>query len=287
MIGGTVVSDDQLAMPLEELKLAAKLPLTVFADKPALYEWLAQYMAGEIRQANREGRPLRWILPIGPKAHYRRLVELTNQEHLSWKNVWCFHMDEFCDWQGRGIPSESPYSFRGYAQREIYSNILPELRNPPEQVVFPDPSRIGDYSAAIAEVGGVDTAFGGFGYRGHVGFNETPETKWTRVGIDELRQGKTRIVQLLDDTMVALSVRTAGGNSYAVPPMAITVGMADILAAHRILLITDGGNWKQFILRGLLLGEPDVRFPVTLCQKHADCTVYCDQESAIPILPSE
>jgi glucosamine-6-phosphate deaminase len=244
-------------------------------------------MAEEIRAANRDGRPLRWILPIGPKAHYRRLVELSNREGLSWKNVWCFHMDEFCDWEGRWIPAESTYSFRGYAQREIYANLRPELRNPPEQVVFPDPTRIEDYSAAIAAAGGVDTVFAGFGYLGHVGFNETPESKWTRVSLDELRNGRTRMVQLLDDTFVALSQRTAGGNSFAVPPMAITVGMRDILAAHKILLITDGGPWKQFILRVLLLGEPDVRFPVTLCQGHPGCTVACDEASALPVLPSE
>ena len=95
------------------------------------------------------------------------------------------------------------------------------------------------------------------------------------------------MVQLLDDTFVALSHRTAGGNSFAVPPMAITVGMRDVLAARKILLITDGGPWKQFILRVLLLGEPDVRFPVTLCQGHPGCTVACDEASALPVLPSE
>ncbi len=287
MIPGTVVSDRELAMPIDELKRAARLPLVVHPNKAALYEWLAQYMAAEIRAANQEGRTLSWILPIGPKAHYPRLAELTNQQRLSWKNVWCFHMDEFCDWEGRWIPESSPFSFRGYARRELHDHIHPDLRAPRDHVIFPDPARIEDYSAAIAAVGGVDTAYGGFGYRGHVGFNESPETKWTSVSIDELRRGKTRMVQLADDTMVALSQRTAGGNSYAVPPMAITVGMADVLSARKVHLVTDGGAWKQFILRVLLLGKPDIRFPVTLCQDHPDCTVSCDEASAQPVIPSE
>lgn len=287
MIPGTVVSDRELAMPIDEMMRAARLPLVVHSDKQALYEWLAQYMAAEIRAANQEGRTLRWILPVGPKAHYPRLAELTNQEGLSWKQVWCFHMDEFCDWEGRWIPENHPFSFRGYARRELYDRIRPDLSNPPEQVIFPDPARIEEYSAAISAAGGIDTAYGGFGYRGHVGFNETPETRWTRVSLAELRRGKTRMVQLADDTMVALSQRTAGGNSFAVPPMAVTIGMGDILAARKLHLITDGGAWKQFILRVLLLGEPDIRFPVTLCQEHPDCTVSCDEESARPIIPSE
>ncbi|MGE5286733.1 MAG: hypothetical protein ACM3ML_05920 [Micromonosporaceae bacterium] len=87
MIPGTVVSDRELAMPIEELRQAAKLPLVVHKDKPALYEWFAQTMADEIRAANADGRPLRWILPIGPKAHHSRLVEITNEESLSWRNV--------------------------------------------------------------------------------------------------------------------------------------------------------------------------------------------------------
>lgn len=287
MIPGTVVSDRELAMPIPELQSASKLPLVIYPTKADLYEWLAQYMASEIRAANEEGRTLSWILPIGPKAHYPRLAELTNERGLSWKQVWCFHMDEFCDWEGRQIPESSPFSFRGHARRNLHDLIKPELRAPQEQVIFPDPAHIEDYSAAIAAVGGIDIAFGGFGYRGHVGFNETPEGKYTRVSIDELRRGKTRMVQLADDTMVALSQRTAGGNAYAVPPMAITVGMGDILAARKLHLITDGGAWKQFILRVLLLGEPDVRFPVTLCQNHPDCTVSCDEASALPVIPSE
>lgn len=287
MIPGTVVSDKELAMPIEDLKRAAKLPLAVYPDKAALYEWLARSMAEEIRAAQQEGRVLRWILPIGPKAHYPRLAEITNQEGLSWEHVWCFHMDEFCDWEGRCIPAGHPFSFRGYAQRELYGRIRPELRNPAEQVIFPDPARVEDYSAAIAAAGGIDIAYGGFGYRGHIGFNESPESRWTRVGLDELRRGRTRMVQLADDTMVALSQRTAGGNSFAVPPMAITVGMQDFLSARTIHLITDGGAWKQFILRVLLLGEPDIRFPVTLCQDHPHCIVSCDIDSAQPVVPSE
>ena len=150
MIPGTVVSDRELAMPIDEMMRAARLPLVVHSDKQALYEWLAQYMAAEIRAANQEGRTLRWILPVGPKAHYPRLAELTNQEGLSWKQVWCFHMDEFCDWEGRWIPENHPFSFRGYARRELYDRIRPDLSNPPEQVIFPDPARIEEYSAAIS-----------------------------------------------------------------------------------------------------------------------------------------
>ena len=212
-------------------------------------------MADEIKRANSEERRLRWVLPVGPKAHYRRLAEITNNEGLSWRNVWCFHMDEFCDWEGRLLPSDHLYSFRRYMATELYGRIRPELRNGPGQVIFPEPTRLEEYSEHIEAAGGVDTTYAGFGFRGHLGFNDTPATRWTNVSLEELRQGKTRVVQLSDDTMVALSQRTAGGNSFAVPPMAVTIGMKDILSAKTVHLVTDGGAWKQYIVRVLLLGE--------------------------------
>ena len=62
--------------------------------------------------------------------------------------------------------------------------------------------------------------------------------------------------------------------------MAITLGMADLLSADRIRLYTDGGAWKQTILRILLFSEPTVDYPVTLVRDHPDVCVYADAESA-------
>ena len=69
------------------------------------------------------------------------------------------------DCEGRWIPESSPFSFRGYARRGLHDRIDADLRAPGDHVIFPDPARIEDYSAAIAAAGGVDIAYGGFGYR--------------------------------------------------------------------------------------------------------------------------
>jgi glucosamine-6-phosphate deaminase len=191
-------------------------------------------------------------------------------------------MDEWCDWEGRPLPPEHVYSFRGYMQRELYDRLEPQLRPPADQIVYPDVRRLDEYSETIAAAGGIDTTYAGFGARGHVAFNESPVSRWSEVTIDQLRHGRTRIVQLADDSMVAHSHRSAGGNTFAIPPMAVTIGMGDILRSRRIRLVTDGGAWKQFIVRLLLLGEMDARFPVTLCQDHPDCTVTVDAASAAP-----
>jgi glucosamine-6-phosphate deaminase len=56
--------------------------------------------------------------------------------------------------------------------------------------------------------------------------------------------------------------------------------MKDLLSARRIRLYTDGGTWKQTILRILLFSEPTVDYPVTLASDHADVHVIVDAESA-------
>jgi hypothetical protein len=58
--------------------------------------------------------------------------------------------------------------------------------------------------------------------------------------------------------------------------MAVTLGMRDLLDAARIRLYTDGGAWKQTILRILLFSEPTVDYPVTLVHEHPDVHVVAD-----------
>ncbi len=82
------------------------------------------------------------------------------------------------------------------------------------------------------------------------------------------------------DTIIAHSQRSLGGNVFGIPPMAITLGMSELLGARRIRLYTDGGAWKQTILRILLFAEPTVDYPVTLVHDHPDVRVVVDAESA-------
>jgi glucosamine-6-phosphate deaminase len=105
------------------------------------------------------------------------------------------------------------------------------------------------------------------------------------VTLRQLRESRTRIVPLAMDSIIAHAQRSLGGNVWGVPPMAITLGMSELLAARRIRLYTDGSSWKQTILRILLFAEPTVDYPVTLVQEHPDVHVIVDADSAAP--PSE
>lgn len=259
-----------------------RIPLTIYDRAGDMFERLAREIADLIKTKNAAGEPTVLILPVGPKKHYPRLVEICNAERISWRTVTCFNMDEWMDWQCRLLPLDHPWSFKGYMHRNLYEKLDPELRPLESNLFFPDPENMRLYSGWIAERGGADLCYGGFGYSGHIANNEPPFSRWWHVGLDDMRNSTTRILPLNDETLIAFSHRSAGGDTKMIPPMAVTIGMKDILSSKRLLLISDSGAWKQHTLRVLLMHEPTVDYPCTLAQEHSNCEVWVDRATAEP-----
>ena len=272
-----------MRMSVDELRREARIPFRLLPGIPAILTDFADSIVQEIRERNARGEPTRLILPVGPVGHYRRLVEITNRDRLSWRNVFVFQMDEFLDWQGRPIPIDHPLSFEGFMRREVYGRIDPDLRIPEEQCAFPHPFRPDEISERIREVGGVDVCYGGIGYHGHVAFNEPPGSRWFRISVEELRDSLTRVLVLGDDSVVVQSIHSAGGDSTVIPPMAVTLGMRDILAARKIRLYCAAGERHRAMFRIAVAGEVTVDYPVTLVQGHPDAEVVMDEAGAQPV----
>jgi glucosamine-6-phosphate deaminase len=260
-----------------------KIRVDVLVDPDAVHGAVADSMFDEVQANNLAGLPTRWILPCGPTGQYVRFAQRVNEERLSLENVHVFHMDDFLDWQGRPLPTEHPYSLKGWMLRNFYGAIDPELNVAEQNRHFPDPTRVDEFSATIGETG-IDTAYGGVGYRGHIAFNEPPRSPWYSITEDDFRRSKTRVLALNDDTLIAVSQRTAGGCTDVVPPLAITIGMADILSARRIRLLSVTGAWKQTVVRVAAFSPPTVSYPVTLLQGHSDVSLSVDEQTAAPPL---
>jgi glucosamine-6-phosphate deaminase len=258
----------------------------IVSDLDALYLHFARSIADEIKAHNAAGLPTRLILPVGPVGQYPLLVRICNEERISWRDVHTFNMDEYLDWQGRPIPLDHPLSFEGYMRRALFEQLAPELRIPEDQIHFPDPLSLDRISQRIAALGGIDTCYGGIGYHGHLAFNEPPISRWFKLTPDEFRDSLTRIVPLAPETIVMNSIRATGGNPAALPPMAVTLGMGDILRARRLRLYCQGGEWQRTVLRIALLGEEDVDYPVTLAQGHPDYVIITDTNTVQPPLPA-
>lgn len=275
-----------LAIPAGELTRVSKVRLEIVPDLHSLYLHFARSLADEITANNASGKPTRLILPVGPVGQYPLLVEMCNREGISWKNVHTFNMDEYLDWQGRPLPDGHPLSFEGFMRQEVFAKLDPALRIPDDQVHFPYPLDLDRTSRQIEAVGGIDTCYGGIGIHGHIAFNEPPISRFYKLTPDEFRASLTRIVPLAPETIVMNSIRATGGNPAALPPMAVTLGMRDILASRRLRLYCQGGSWQRTVLRVALLGEEDVDYPVTLAQGHPDFAIVTDENTAQAPVPS-
>jgi glucosamine-6-phosphate deaminase len=233
--------------------------LVVCDDLDALHRRFAEDVAEQIRRHNERGEPARLIVPVGPTGQYPYLADIVNRQGLSLAGVWWFFMDEYCDEEGRAVPTEHPLSFKGEARRSFFDRLEPPLRPAAGRVIFPDEANIGRLGRMIEEIGGIDTCYGGVGIHGHVAFNE-PEPGVAGVG--------PRRVGLNDFTVTINAVRShVGGNLEGFPRQAFSLGMKEILASRKIRLYCRNGcefDWANTVLRLGLFGEPGDDYPVTL-----------------------
>jgi len=276
-----VPCSELMTLPVDELRQRARIPFRLVGNVSAVLDDFARSVAAEIVARNQRGETTRLILPVGPVAQYPILVELCRREAISWRNVHVFQMDEWLDWQGRPIPLAHPLSFEGFLRRELYAHV----DIPADHIHVPNPFRPDEIGARLGELGGADACFGGIGYHGHVAFNEPPISRWYSVTVDQLRNSLTRVVALGDDSIIVQSIGSAGGNCEAIPPMAVTLGMRDILAARKIRLYCAGGERHRAVFRRAVAGDVTTDYPVTLVQGHPDAEIVTDEATAKPIVP--
>jgi glucosamine-6-phosphate deaminase len=272
--------NEWFAIPPDELSARSPIPLRILTTPDEVHRDFAATMFEEIREAREAGRALRIIVPIGPTAHYPMLAERVNESGLALDHVTFFGMDEWLDWEGRPLPLTDLRSFEGQFHRLFLDRLEPALLPPADNVIFPTPADLERSAREIERRGPVSTTYGGFGFQGHIAFNEPPSTRWSAVSVEELRHSHTRVLPISVDTLFVMAQRIAGGNVFAIPPMAVTLGMRDLLAAKRIRLYSVSGPWKGAILRILLLSEPTVEFPATLLHGHPDVEIIVEADAA-------
>ena len=245
------------------------------------YREVADLMADELIRNNARGMPTKWIVPAGPIDQWDHFIERVHQERISMKNLWIFMMDEYLDWESRLIPEDAPYGSLHAVMKKVFARIDPALFCPPEQVIFPDPRDLDYYDDMVEKMGGIDTIWAGIGCKGLIAFCEAPHSRYYRISQEQYRNSKTRIVELNEDTLVALSQRRFGGYYDKIPPKAVTVGMKSILSARRIVCMMRCGAWKQTALRVMLMcKETTLEYPVTFAMKYIpEKIVFCDEET--------
>jgi len=111
----------------------------------------------------------------------------------------------------------------------------------------------------------------GLGVNGHIGFNEPSGALTLGVHIAELSAASQDHVMMTDH-----GLRAKNG---------ITLGIGDIMASRRILLVVTGRRKSEPLAR-VFSGEITTSVPATVLRLHPDAHCYCDRGAAA-MLPEE
>lgn len=229
-------------------------------------EAAANWLAEEIRT----GRSPLVCLATGatPTPTYERLIARARTEPEAFARTRWMKLDEW-----GGLAMNDPASCEHYLRRLI----LAPLAVPPEryfgwesQPVDPE-AECRRVTAWLNAHGPIDILVLGLGENGHLGFNE-PASQF---------QFRPHVARL---SPVSLNHSMLGSSRSRVA-YGLTLGMDDILAARRIVLLVTGKR-KARQLHRLVAGEVSPQFPASLLRRHSAMSVFCDTAAA-SMLPPE
>jgi glucosamine-6-phosphate deaminase len=256
-----------------------KIPFRIVNDSEEMGNLISQELIDEIKVANLKNRPFAAIIPCGPRCWYEPFTKAVNSKRVSLKNFFVFHMDDCLDWEGKLLAKNDPYNFRTFMEKYFYEGILPEFSVPESQRFFLEPSKVDFIKEKIKEFD-IDMTIGGWGQDGHVAYNQTRRSPYSRITLDQLKNSDIRIQDNNIDTIIALSQRSFGAAYQFVPPMSVTLGMKQCLSAKKIRIFSDTGDWKKTALRVALFSAQTVEYPVTLLQDHPDAVITATLDTA-------
>jgi glucosamine-6-phosphate deaminase len=199
-----------------------------------------------------------------PLAMYNNLIELYREDEIDFSEVQSFNLDEYC-----GLQADHPNSYHYY----MNNNFFKEINIKKENIHIPDGNaedfdkECRDYETFIKKARGIDLQILGIGSNGHIGFNEPAENL----------NVATEVVNLTEETIEANS--RYFDSKDEVPKKAISMGMATILKADRIVLLVSGKS-KAEAVKSTISGKISTHIPASLLQTHPEITILLDQEAA-------
>ena len=228
---------------------------------------LASALARDIARALAMNPRLVLGLPTGhtPIPLYRALARLHERGRADFSRAITFNLDEFV-----GVAPHDPRSYRMFMQRHLFDRV--NLRSRNIHVLngaAVDPrAECERYERAIARAGGIDLQVLGLGRNGHIGFNEPARAL----------SAATHLVGLTTTTRRA-NAALFGNRTRDVPADGLSMGIATILRARRIVLVATGANKARAIMR-TLCGTVTPRWPASMLQVHANAEAWLDVSAA-------
>lgn len=198
-----------------------------------------------------------------PVGMYTKLAEMNKAGKIDFSQVKSFNLDEYYP-----INRDNSQSYFTFMNENLFSKInidITKTHVPNGEAADPQ-AECENYDKMISEAGGIDLQVLGIGQNGHIAFNEPAETL----------EPYTHVTGLTESTIKANS---RFFNSEAeVPTKALTMGMASIMGAKKIVLLANGAS-KSKVVAELINGGITTSVPATLLKTHPDVVVICDEEA--------
>ena len=186
------------------------------------------------------------------------------KQDIDWSKVEMFHLDEYV-----GISEEHPASFKRYLLDRFINIVKPgkvhliEGQRDPEETI--------EELTALVNEKPIDLGMIGIGENGHIAFNDPP------ADFDDTRAYK---VVTLDERCLNQQVGEGWFKSVdETYKQAISMTCPQIMKCKTIISVVPYKVKDEAVFNTLTRElTPDV--PATLLKEHADCTLYCDFDSA-------
>lgn len=197
-----------------------------------------------------------------------RLYELLAKDHkengTSYKDIQTFNLDEYV-----GLNPDHPQSYHYFMNHHLFSHLDINKDNVHIPRGNVDVTTEADaYNKLLAE-NKINLQLLGIGSNGHVGFNE-PGTPFDSI---------TSEVNLVQSTIDDNARLFFDGNKDLVPKTAISMGIANINAAEKILLL-GFGDGKANAMKALIEGPMTTDLPASALKEHPNFTIILDKAAA-------
>lgn len=195
-----------------------------------------------------------------PEGMYACLSTMHRDEKLDFSKVTSVNLDEYYP-----IAPDNDQSYRYFMNFHLFDKVNIDKSNTyvPDGTAEDPDKFCADYEKLIEELGGVDLQVLGIGRNAHIGFNEPGDILYPDTHLTELTpstvEANSRFFDSVDD----------------VPKHALTMGIASILRAKKIIVLASGKEKHNAVLK--LLGNTlETKYPATMLALHHDVTLICD-----------
>lgn len=238
------------------------MKLIINKTKEELGKASAEHAAKLVNEAIAKQGYARILLSTGA-SQFPFFVEFVKQD-IDWNKVEMFHLDEYV-----GISEEHPASFKRYLLDRFVNVVKPGKahlingqKNPEETIA--------ELTALLNEKP-VDVGLIGIGENAHIAFNDPPA---------DFNDQRAYKVVTLDERCLQQQIGEGWfKNVEETYKQAISMTCAQIMKCKSIISVVPYKVKAEAIYKTVTCDlTPEV--PATLLKEHADCTIYCDADSA-------